>query len=287
MGKSVIRVSCADQVLKITEAPVVAAGGLNEVSVEFSFCQKWDGFVKTATFYRDEEEVYYAILDENDTCIVPWEVCFEAGTFYFGVFGEKDTIRRTSNVVRYKVKKGAITSDMMPSDPTPGLYDKIAEEVAKMKEEVESTLDEATKHNIASIEKTGSEGLVDVYTITFVDGSTQTYTVTNGEPGERGEQGEQGDPGYTPVKGEDYFTKEDKDELVEAVKAEIGDTTATVTGVSITEATDGSVTMVNTLSDGGTETIVISADTDGNPSGLTYNGIAIPLTYTKETGVSE
>lgn len=35
-------------------------------------------------------------------------------------------------------------------------------------------------NGIVSIEKTGSQGLVDTFTITFDDGSTQTFTVTNG-----------------------------------------------------------------------------------------------------------
>lgn len=132
MGKSWIKISCKDQVLKITEAPVVAAGGLNEVYIEFTFCQKWDGFAKTATFYRDEEEAYYAVLDENDTCIVPWEVCFESGTFYIGVFGVKDEIRRTTNVVKYKVRKGAITENMIPSNPSPQVYEQIMSEIGKI-----------------------------------------------------------------------------------------------------------------------------------------------------------
>lgn len=194
MGKTEIIVSCNDQALKITDAPVLAAGGLNEVRVVFNFCEKWVGFAKTAIFYRDEEEGYYAVLDENDTCIVPWEVCYEEGTFYFGVFGERNNARRTSNVVRCKVKKGAITSDMMPSDPTPDVYDQIMTEIAEMRaenntfvEHIENTLDEAMKHNVASIEKTGTNGLVDTYTITFLDGSTQTYTVTNGEKGDKGD----------------------------------------------------------------------------------------------------
>ena len=36
---------------------------------------------------------------------------------------------------------------------------------------------------IASIEKTGTSGLVDTYTITYTDGDTDTFTVTNGENG--------------------------------------------------------------------------------------------------------
>ena len=43
-----------------------------------------------------------------------------------------------------------------------------------------------------------------------------------GEPGEKGEKGDKGDPGAdgaTPVKGVDYFTDADKNELVQAVMA--------------------------------------------------------------------
>ena len=41
---------------------------------------------------------------------------------------------------------------------------------------------------IASIEKTGTSGLVDTYTITYTDGDTDTFTVTNGKDGEDGSQ---------------------------------------------------------------------------------------------------
>lgn len=141
--RSEILVSCNDQLLKITEAPVLASGGLNEVRVVFTFCEKWNGFAKTATFYRDVEEVYYAVLDENDTCVVPWEVCYEDGTFFFSVFGEKGEVRRTASVVRYRVKKGAIVAEMIPSDPTPEVYDQIMSELAQIREEEERFIEEA------------------------------------------------------------------------------------------------------------------------------------------------
>ena len=41
----------------------------------------------------------------------------------------------------------------------------------------------ATGNGIASIAKTGTSGLVDTYTITFTDGTTTTFTVTNGRDG--------------------------------------------------------------------------------------------------------
>ena len=53
--------------------------------------------------------------------------------------------------------------------------------------------------SVVSIEKTSSNGNVDTYTITYSDGSTSTFTVTNGENGEQGIQGYPGADGHTPV----------------------------------------------------------------------------------------
>ena len=65
-----------------------------------------------------------------------------------------------------------------------------------------------TGNGIEKIEKTGSVGLVDTYTIFYTDETTETYTVTNGA------QGPQGVPGYTPVKGVDYFTESEVNEII-------------------------------------------------------------------------
>lgn len=123
--RTVIRVSCIDQQLKAVASPLLASGGLNEAVVAFDFCEKWDGFAKTGVFYRDEEDVYYSLLDENDECIIPHEVYDEPGTFYFTVFGDKDSIRRTASTLRYKAYKGVVGDAMKPSDPTPDVYDQI------------------------------------------------------------------------------------------------------------------------------------------------------------------
>ena len=50
---------------------------------------------------------------------------------------------------------------------------------------------------IASIAKTGTSGLVDTYTITYADGDTTTFTVTNGANGTDGEDGTNGVDGTT------------------------------------------------------------------------------------------
>ena len=56
--------------------------------------------------------------------------------------------------------------------------------------------------SIVKVEKTKTEGLVDTYTITYSDETTSTFQITNGK---------------TPVKGTDYYTDTDKQEIVDDV----------------------------------------------------------------------
>lgn len=127
-----------------------------------------------------------------------------------------------------------------------------------------------------------------VITITDAIGTTKV-TVKNGHDGadgtagKDGKDGKNGADGKTPIKGEDYFTEAEKQEIIDEVLEQIpeggGDAGSGVTAISVTEAADGTVTMVNTLSTGGTETIVISPDANGKPGSITYNGVAIPIEW--------
>lgn len=53
----------------------------------------------------------------------------------------------------------------------------------------------ASGNGIADITKTSTSGLVDTYTITFDDGSTETFSVTNGSQGAKGDKGDTGATG--------------------------------------------------------------------------------------------
>ena len=61
--------------------------------------------------------------------------------------------------------------------------------------------DSADGKTIVSINKTGTDGLTDTYTILFNDGSTYNFTIRNGAQGAAGEQGEQGLPGIRGPQG--------------------------------------------------------------------------------------
>lgn len=59
-------------------------------------------------------------------------------------------------------------------------------------------------HGVSSVTKTSTSGLVDTYTMTFTDGSTTTFTVTNGADGEDGKTAYESavDGGYTGTESE-------------------------------------------------------------------------------------
>ena len=60
-----------------------------------------------------------------------------------------------------------------------------------------------TSVTVTGIEKTGTNGLVDTYTITFSNGQTANFSVTNGEQGIQGPQGVQGPAGQNGTDGQD------------------------------------------------------------------------------------
>ena len=70
------------------------------------------------------------------------------------------------------------------------------------------------------------DGGSNIVTATLTDGTTSTFTIRNGSKGSQGEQGIQGiqgepgadgEDGYTPIRGTDYWTDEDKAEIVASV----------------------------------------------------------------------
>ncbi|MBO5755535.1 MAG: dockerin type I repeat-containing protein, partial [Clostridia bacterium] len=102
-------------------------------------------------------------------------------------------------------------------------------------------------NGISAIKKTSTEGLVDTYTITFTNGETTTFKVTNGAQGLQGVQGVQGiqgvpgKDGRTPVitiqKGNWYIDGVDSDVSAQGVK---GDTGNGISGIKKT-STEGLV----------------------------------------------
>lgn len=98
---------------------------------------------------------------------------------------------------------------------------------------------------ISSITKVSTQGLVDTYAITYTDGTSTTFQVTNGAKGEQGEQGTPGTPGAAGADGV-------------SVSSIVQTTTSTASG--------GINIITVTLSNGATSTFEIRNGAKGEPA---------------------
>ena len=164
---------------------------------------------------------------------------------------------------------------------------------------------------IQSVEQTTTsteDGGTNVVTVTKTDGTSSTFSVKNGRRGSAGPAGANGAAGadgHTPVKGTDYFTETDRQEIAEQAAGMVSipeklpnPNALTFTG-SVTGTYDGSEPVtVNIPSGGGSsgfrlvrdltltesaESVIINSDDDGNTFSLSECFINIFAKVT-ETG---
>ena len=87
-----------------------------------------------------------------------------------------------------------------------------------------------------------------------------------------------GEPGYTPQKGVDYWTEEDKSAIVQETAEALAP--PALTGFAVTEDAN-TTTVVNSYADGSIETIVIRFNAHGKPVSITVNGVEMAGSWTE------
>lgn len=83
-----------------------------------------------------------------------------------------------------------------------------------------------------------------------------------------------GTDGHTPEKGVDYYTEEDKNEIVDDVLDDI----PLVTAMAIVK-TDNTITVTASLDDGATSTSVITLDANEYPINVVTDGVECPIVW--------
>ena len=259
MAHTIIEIKCVDQALIPMVTPIVAAGGVKEDKIIFSFCPLWDGFVKTAVFWLDKGEPYEAVVDAENGCVIPSEALIKNGNLFFGVYGvNADGIKRTSEIIKYKIEKGAIEG-IEHADPTPDVYEQLLERIAKIEtggggtitdEQIERAVENYLAENpVAGIDgadgKDGKDG-ASAYEIWLAEGNEgseadflASLKGADGKEGSKGDAFEYSDftaeqlaelKGEKGEKGDPYvLTEQDKTEIVNMVLAELPESPAVAT----------------------------------------------------------
>ena len=165
MSVSIVHAQCVDQALRITNVPpTLASGGENEIRIDITFDSAWEGYGKTAVFYRDdskEAKAYHVVMVDN-TCVMPYEVATKPGRVIFGITGIKGTVVKTTEVVALTLKKGSISIGKVP-EPLPDIYKQLMTAYGAVSEEV--AVQRARINNLIKLEDgstTGDAELADI-----------------------------------------------------------------------------------------------------------------------------
>lgn len=140
-----IKIRCTQEVLNFIRKPPLAAGDVQATRIEWTFCDAWKGYIKTALFSRKKKggKIIPMIL-ENNCCTVPREVLADRGKFYISVIGDRDGIRLTSNTLEYEVNPSLVVGEIMPSDPTPDVYAQIMNLLNKKADNITFNAEDST-----------------------------------------------------------------------------------------------------------------------------------------------
>ena len=250
-----------DQELEITDANLIASGGVNDLTAVFSFSEEWDGYAKTAVFYAngDATNAKNMVLDSENSCKVPWEVMTESGTLHIGVFGVKGDVTRTSNMVKIKMKQGTPRVETDTSEPTPNVYEQLLRRMFG----VHIGKDKPTDGSVMAWVDPDSE----MYAVLRFRNESGEFVEAPAIKGRDGEDGQDGEDGYTPERGKDYWTDDDVEEIKNYVDQETGGADV----VSVTES------RILTAEDAGRFLRVDAGATITVPAGVFAVGIEIEV----------
>lgn len=146
-----ITFALSHQIIKRTDSMVLASGSKNYVTAQFDLLtEDWAAPI-TAIFNE-----YTVVLDENNQCLVPWEVLANPGKVAVSAFcGDL----HTATSVLVPVYPGGYVAGETPQPPTPDVYQQLIE-IAKNAEDVANSVREdadAGKFN-GAIGPVGPEG---------------------------------------------------------------------------------------------------------------------------------
>lgn len=195
----IVSFALKNQIIRRTDYNIVVAQSKNYLRARFdALSDDWIGPI-TAIFND-----YVVVLDENNECLVPWEVLQNPGVVSVSAFcGDL----HTASVATMVVKPSGYVDGETPEPPTPGVYVQLTGLVQNAVDTANSVQQRADAGEFDGKDgKNGADGYSPVATVQqTADGATITITDKTGtstatvKNGQNGTDGKDGADGFSPV----------------------------------------------------------------------------------------
>lgn len=191
-----------NQILTRRDNNKVVRDSQNYLYAKLTCSEDWSG-EKTMVFKGSSGDAYNVLLDDEDTCLVPWEV-LTAERIYVSAFCG-DLI--TANVVRIDTIKSGYEIGKESRIPTPDIYNQIIEKINDIEQ---GTVDPEVVAQIVDEylqdKDFVTEDDVEAIVATYVTEHKDELKGDTGATGPQGPQGPQGEPGTNGQDGADGFS---------------------------------------------------------------------------------
>lgn len=184
--------------IRIIKRTLVTSQSQNYVQARFDL-RSDDWTAPITAIFKADNNAYSVLLDENNTCIIPWEVLTSAGTVNVSAFcGD----RHTANIAQFTVVQSGYTEGEMPSEPTPTVYEQILKKFEGKQDKLIAGDGIKINGNVISAVDAKSAYVI-ALEHGFIGSEDEWLESLKGAKGEKGEQGIQGVQGEKGQNGKD------------------------------------------------------------------------------------
>ncbi len=197
----------------------------------------WAEYDIIATFHPPVGDAVQVRVGADNQIDVPAEATAAKGMGEIVFAGYKEGVRQIAADVLYKVAPSSGASGTEPAEPTPNVVQQLmlaANAAEKLAQSVRDDADvgkftgaKGDKGDTGPVGPAGEKGDKGDTGATGPKGDTGATGAQGpkGDKGDKGDTGNTGAPGKTPVRGKDYWTAADKQEIVNNVLAALPDGT--------------------------------------------------------------
>lgn len=202
--------------IRLVKRTLVTSQSKNYVQAHFDV-RSDDWTAPITAIFSARNNAYSVLLDENNTCIIPWEVLRNAGTVNVSAFcGD----RHTANIAQFTVVQSGYTEGEMPSEPTPTVYEQILKKFEGKQDKLVAGDGIKINGNVISAVDAKSAYVI-ALEHGFIGSEDEWLASLKGEQGIQGIQGEKGQNGKDGTNGTNGIDGVDGKDGIGITNAEI------------------------------------------------------------------